>query len=649
MVIDNNTKILLQNLLQKLLDRKLNKLEKNNKEEIASLSYLYKESKKSFSDLKESSSKVNRKVQFIKNKYEEEKRNKNISKLIDINSNNNNNFDTNIFTNYIKNENIKLSHLAKSEKKKKIKKRFIDCDLKANKTTNVLLEEKMNNIQKSIKELRAKFKSTKNIKKNLLQKNFCTVESTPKKKSKIKNIIHTKHKSTIKSPLNKSKNANNINISIKSPRTERNDIKKYESKNEKEKVIDDNNAIKKEYIIIEDKLGLNNIDLKSKFKENLKISIIEPNDKDESFLVKNISIMNSKIINQNEMDKESNINDKENHEIKSININEENKNNNINDTKTLNENNEIKLNEKSDKIINNNRNIDFLKDDTSINFTLIEHNKSDEYDDKNQTLDLNISNESDKLTLEEKFQSHLDDILKYLNSKDIFNLLLTNKECFKIIINYYISKNEIMIDIFEEEISQIIEENKSLQNIDINNIKIKEFEFNSNSQTAIPFLNSISINNFEKIKNIYLTNNEINIIFDIYFIAVGNQNIINYFDNKEKKWEAIFNYFKEYLTNQSLGIFIEQKFNKKIFEYKTISSLYKYSFNYLNIITPYRFQNINKDIALFVFIIRDILEFLGILTLTKLEPEKEIILINSRLLNNKDVIEKLNEINNKIL
>ena len=69
----------------------------------------------------------------------------------------------------------------------------------------------------------------------------------------------------------------------------------------------------------------------------------------------------------------------------------------------------------------------------------------------------------------------------------------------------------------------------------------------------------------------------------------------------------------------------------------------------MNIITPYRFQNINKDIALFVFIIRDILEFLGILTLTKLEPEKEIILINSRLLNNKDVIEKLNEINNKIL
>lgn len=197
-----------------------------------------------------------------------------------------------------------------------------------------------------------------------------------------------------------------------------------------------------------------------------------------------------------------------------------------------------------------------------------------------------------------------------------------------------------MIDIFEEEISQIIEDNKNLQNLGVNNIKIKEFEFNSNSQTALPFLNSISINNFEKIKDLYLTNKEINIIFDIYFIAEGKQDMIKNIENKEKKWEVIFNYFKEYIINESLGTYIEQKFYKKIFEYNVINSLYKYSFNYLNIITPYHFQNINKDIALFVFIIRDILQFLGILTLTKLEPGKELILIKSRLMNNKQVLEK---------
>ena len=196
-------------------------------------------------------------------------------------------------------------------------------------------------------------------------------------------------------------------------------------------------------------------------------------------------------------------------EIKNININAENKNNNINETKNLFENKETTTQEKSNKVININRNIDFLKDDNSINFTLIEHNKSNEYDDKNQTLDLNIFKESDKLT-----------------------------------ISYYISKNEIMIDIFEEEISQIIEDNKNIQNLDVNNIKIKEFEFNSNSQTAIPFLNSISINNFEKIKDLYLTNKEINIIFDIYFISEGKQDMIKNIENRENKWEGILNISK---------------------------------------------------------------------------------------------------------
>ena len=79
------------------------------------------------------------------------------------------------------NENLKLSHLAKSEKNKNVKKKFIELDLKTSKNNDLLLEEKMDNIQKSIKELRTKFKSTKK-KKNLFQKYFFTAESTPKKK-----------------------------------------------------------------------------------------------------------------------------------------------------------------------------------------------------------------------------------------------------------------------------------------------------------------------------------------------------------------------------------------------------------------------------------------------------------------------------------
>ena len=97
-----------------------------------------------------------------------------------------------------------------------------------------------------------------------------------------------------------------------------------------------------------------------------------------------------------------------------------------------------------------------------------------------------------------------------------------------------------------------------------------------------------------------------------------------------------------------MGTFIEKNLNGKIFDDNIINSLYKYSYKYLNIISPNHFQKINKDIAILVFIIKDMLEHLGILTDTKLNPEKELTLINSRMRSNKEILDKLNEINNKI-
>ena len=210
--------------------------------------------------------------------------------------------------------------------------------------------------------------------------------------------------------------------------------------------------------------------------------------------------------------------------------------------------------------------------------------------------------------------------------------------------NFLISKTEIKIDIFEEEITNLIEENKNI--IDINNIKNKPFEFNANSSRAISLLNTMTINNFTKLKTEFLNNKEIIIIFDILFIAQGKLEIIT-IENIEKKWEYIFNYFKDYISKQSMGNYIETNLNKKIFDNNIINALYKYANKYLNIITPNHFQKINKDIAILVFIIKDMLEHLGIIT-DQLNQEKEIILINSRLQSNKEVLVKLNEMNNKI-
>ena len=104
---------------------------------------------------------------------------------------------------------------------------------------------------------------------------------------------------------------------------------------------------------------------------------------------------------------------------------------------------------------NNNNSLDYLIGDGSINFTLIDQGTKIEENDNNKTIDLNISGLSDQLSLEEKFQTHLDDIIIYLDNKDICNLLLINKESFKTIMNFLISKTEIKIDIFEEEITNI--------------------------------------------------------------------------------------------------------------------------------------------------------------------------------------------------
>ena len=192
----NNAKLLINELLQKLLDRRLNKLEKKNKEEECTLKTINKESQKSILALEECSHKCRKQIYLIRNKYVDERRNDNrikndISKTIQLNKsshNNMNNINTNMFSNIGNENNLKkpeIYHHEKEEKLKNKKKRHATLSPKASK--NLLLEEKMKMIQKSIKDLKSKFKSTKNIKK-YHNKNFLTVEITPKKKSKNKNI-----------------------------------------------------------------------------------------------------------------------------------------------------------------------------------------------------------------------------------------------------------------------------------------------------------------------------------------------------------------------------------------------------------------------------------------------------------------------------
>ena len=295
-------------------------------------------------------------------------------------------------------------------------------------------------------------------------------------------------------------------------------------------------------------------------------------------------------------------------------INSFNNNNSVNNIKTINNQNNSNTNNNSSNINNSssrgNHNINniiisnpkvntnFLDNNDEINFTLVEDSPMEENDnDFNKTIDLNISGLSDQLSIEEIFESHLDEVSRYLEMKDLCKLMLVNKECFTSIMNVLISKTEITIDILEEELTRVKTTNK---NLDFSNIKLTPFKFSSNSARAVSLLNNNSGCNLIKFnKTQGSANKEIFIIFGIYFIAAGRKREYFQLESDDDKINYITNYFKNDLEKMSIGSLIEKEINGKIFDNNIISSLYKYSYKYIHIISPSRFQKANKDIAIF--------------------------------------------------
>ena len=156
-------------------------------------------------------------------------------------------------------------------------------------------------------------------------------------------------------------------------------------------------------------------------------------------------------------------------------------------------------------------------------------------------------------------------------------------------------------------------------------------------------LNSSSGNNILKLNPEQINQKEIILIYSLYFIATGKKSKILILED-DKKIELMQNYFKKNISKNNFGKFIEKEIGGKIFEDKEIYSLYKHSKNYLDIISPNYFQKINKDIAIFVFVIKDLLDQLGILNSISIKPENEFILLNAKLKANKAISDELNQI-----
>ena len=257
------------------------------------------------------------------------------------------------------------------------------------------------------------------------------------------------------------------------------------------------------------------------------------------------------------------------------------------------------------------------------------------------------NNYNNKISFEECLETSIEYICGYLPIKDVFSLGLINKEFYKIIIRYLISKTENKMENIKIQISELIKANNNT--IDINEKEIKKFECNANSTRAITLLNSISKNNIFKQNSPLMNNKDIIFILELFFIAIGRKYDIIKYDNEEenisnsKKWNYACKYFKEN-DKKNLGVIFEKELINKKYNEEIINSLFEWSYKNIPKITPNYYKKIDKDIAIFVFIIKDLLDFFGISRDKKVNPQKIFVLYNIRLRVQDKLIQKLNKL-----
>ena len=250
---------------------------------------------------------------------------------------------------------------------------------------------------------------------------------------------------------------------------------------------------------------------------------------------------------------------------------------------------------------------------------------------------------------EEKLESNIDFIIGYLSIKDLLNLALVKKEFYKIIIKNFADKTELKIEKIKEKINDIIIKGKGY--IKLKNKYFDKIEKSIFDERAMNLIDSISKKKLFKEKSSLMNNQDIILLFEIFFIFVGKKYDIVQFDANnsdiyKKRWNYFCNYFNNKESKYIKNIIENDLINRKISN-EIINSLYEWSYKLIDKIKPNHFQIINKDIAIFSYIIKDLLDYFGISNEIKVNLQKLYILHNVRLEVNEKIYSKLNQMLNK--
>ena len=216
------------------------------------------------------------------------------------------------------------------------------------------------------------------------------------------------------------------------------------------------------------------------------------------------------------------------------------------------------------------------------------------------------SNDGDEIA--KLIASFLDKQTKYnffsCSKKLVNNLFLELNDAY----NKIIEMNKISsINSIEEEINKIKNQFKG-ENLDSNKYS---FQLSKGSMRAIQILDNEIYNNIFKSKELNPPLDKIILIYRIFFQLI-NQEEINEIVSDKKFWEEARIYFLENDDNK-IGYFIKDNISEFDFTNENIYKLKKLTKGYEEKLKPTNYEKICETTTLFTFIIKDALEYCGII------------------------------------
>lgn len=252
--------------------------------------------------------------------------------------------------------------------------------------------------------------------------------------------------------------------------------------------------------------------------------------------------------------------------------------------------NDFLLNHEDPLLINPITDVDFIHNDLLL--------KLNDIDGLNE-------NHVNNFSVEEFAEDHLGLITKFLNKRDLCNLLMTNKLMARLVKCQMLSNLENEKRKYENKIGEFKPE-------DISAEENEQFKIKKNTLKALTLLNGAVLSNpFKDRDNV--PRKEVLTIYLIFFQLINHPNFKEV-RSKQEFWEKCCDFFTVENTGK-IGDFIKKNVNEKLV--LSIENIYQVTHligDNLSTIFPGYFSQICGATGLFAFIIKDVLDFFGIST-----------------------------------